>query len=184
MANSLAPGLLIAVPQLLDPNFHHAVILLIEHGSDGALGVIVNRPSPLELSDLLRKMGIAYAGDPDARVLFGGPVMPDSGLVIHTEGNEPGDSRPVTGSIYIGSSASVPQRIFALPRSRALFLLGHAGWSPGQLEREIEGGAWIPSPVNESLIFETERSEVWHGALRALGIDPRLLVRGDSDAAN
>lgn len=184
MANSLAPALLIAVPQLLDPNFHHSVILLIEHSSEGALGVIINRPSPLKMGDLLGKMGIAYAGDPDARVLFGGPVMPDSGMVIHAEGNESGDSKEITGSIYIGSSPNVPKRIFDKTRPRALFLLGHAGWSAGQLERELEGGAWIPSPVDDALVFNAEKGDVWHAALRALGIDPRLLVRGDSDAAN
>ena len=181
MADSLAPGLLIAVPHLLDPNFHRSVVLLIEHGEQGALGVVVNRPSKLKVGEVLEKLGVGYEGDPEARVLVGGPVQPESGMVIHAEGNAPGDSRPVTDSIFVGSSLAALGRLFNRQGTRALFLLGHAGWGAGQLEGEIEAGAWIPAPADEALIFGADRPGLWDRALREQGIDPRLLVRGDSD---
>jgi putative transcriptional regulator len=181
MVDSLAPALLIAVPQLLDPNFHHSVVLLIEHSDEGALGVVVNRFSTVKVGEVMENLGFEYGGDPEVTVLVGGPVQPESGMVIHAEGNEPADSRPVTDSIFVGSTLAALRRLFRGPRSRAIFLLGHAGWGAGQLEGEIEAGAWIPVPVSETLIFDADRPGLWERALREQGIDPRFLVRGDSD---
>src|SRR5206468_3072591 len=112
MGDVLAPGLLIAVPQLLDPNFHRSVVFLLEHNPEGALGVVINRPSNLRLRELFTKLGMAYGGDAHARVLVGGPVHPESGMVIHAEGNEAGDSHALTGSIFICRSPSSLGRLF------------------------------------------------------------------------
>jgi putative transcriptional regulator len=178
MPDSLAPGLLIAVPQLPDPNFHRSVVFLMEHDSTGALGVVVNRPSNLKIAELFQKLGLSYSGPPEARVLLGGPVQTEGGLVIHAEGNQAEDSRAITDTIYVCSSHDALGRLFERPESRALFLLGHAGWGAGQLEQEIEAGAWIHATVDDKLVFDVERYVVWDMSLRALGIDPATIVSG------
>jgi len=185
MPDSLAPGLLIAVPQLPDPNFHRSVVFLIEHDATGALGVVINRPSNLKIAELFVKLGLTYSGPPEARVLLGGPVQTEGGLVIHAEGNQADDSRSITDTIYICSSHDALSRLFERPASRALFMLGHAGWGAGQLENEVEAGVWIPAGVDDGLVFDLDRHAVWDMALRGLGIDPATLVSGgDSDAGS
>jgi putative transcriptional regulator len=178
MPDSLAPGLLIAVPQLPDPNFHRSVVFLMEHDESGALGVVVNRPSNLKIGELFIKLGLTYSGPPSARVLLGGPVQTEGGLVIHAEGNNAEDSRAITESIFVCSSHDALSRLFERPAARALFLLGHAGWGEGQLEREVEAGVWIPAAVDDALVFDIERHAVWDLALRGLGIDPATIVSG------
>ena len=182
MADCLAPGLLIAVPQLLDPNFSRSVVLLMEHGEDGAVGVIINRASDLSLRELFEKAGLGPCSDPTAPVLVGGPVHPDSGMVLHGLGEDSGDSRRLTDAIFLGTSPACLQRVFAGPRSRARFLLGFSSWAPGQLEHEIDTGSWVPAPPDAALVFDTDYPAVWERSLRQLGIDPRLLVQGGSDA--
>ena len=185
MPDSLAPGLLIAVPQLPDPNFHRSVVLLLEHDANGALGVVVNRPSNLRIGDLFDKMGLTYSGPAEARVLLGGPVQTEGGLVIHAEGDHALDSRAITDTIYVCSSHDALSRLFERPACRALFLLGHAGWGEGQLEREVEAGVWIPAAVDDAIVFDVERHAVWEMALRGLGIDPATIVAGgDPDAGS
>src|SRR5262245_45380732 len=112
MPDSLAPGLLIAVPQLPDPNFHRSVVLLLEPDASGALGVVVNRPSNLRIGELFVKMGLTYAGPPEARVLLGGPVQTEGGLVIHAEGDHAPGSRAITDTIYLCSSHDALSRLF------------------------------------------------------------------------
>jgi putative transcriptional regulator len=183
MPDSLAPGLLIAVPQLPDPNFHRSVVFLMEHDESGSLGVVVNRPSNMKIVELFDKLGLPYAGPPEARVLLGGPVQTEGGLVIHAEGNTAEDSRPITESIFVCSSHAALGRLFERPAARALFLLGHAGWAEGQLEREVEAGVWIPAAVDDALVFDVERHAIWDMALRGLGIDPATIIAGgDPDA--
>jgi putative transcriptional regulator len=80
---NLAPGLLLAMPQLLDPNFHRAVVLMIEHNEEGSFGLIVNRPSTMSVSALLVALDMTWRGDNGAVVWTGGPVMPTSGWVLH-----------------------------------------------------------------------------------------------------
>lgn len=183
MPDNLAPGLLIAVPQLPDPNFHRSVVFLMEHDETGSLGVVVNRPSNLKIIELFDKLGLTYSGPPEARVLLGGPVQTEGGLVIHAEGNLPEDSRAITESIFVCSSHEALSRLFERPAARALFLLGHAGWGEGQLEREVEAGVWIPAAVDDSLVFDVERPVVWEKALRRLGIDPATIIAGGDPEA-
>jgi putative transcriptional regulator len=182
MADQLAPGFLIAVPQLLDPNFARSVVLLMEHNDDGAVGVIINRPSTINLGEVFENAGLGPCNDPAARVLIGGPVQPDNGMVVHGLGDEAGDSRRLTDAIFVGTNKSCVHRVFDRPGARARFVLGFASWAPGQLEREIEMGSWVAGPPDAALVFDTDRPAVWDRALKQLGIDPLTLVGGDHEA--
>jgi len=179
MKDEIAPGFLIAVPQLLDRNFFHSVVFLIEHHEEGAFGVVINRPSEVKVQELLDNLGLkSSTTDAEARVMIGGPVQPDRCLVFHTEGCGPGDSRALTDSIFVSSTPNSLERLYSRPNPHAVWFAGYSGWGPGQLEKEIGEGAWIPASIDESIIFDVDRNTLWDRALRGIGIDPRFLVRG------
>lgn len=178
MAESLAPGFLIAVPQLQDPNFRMAVVLLLEQNEDGAMGIVVNQESPLRLSDLCRDHDMIYAGCPDKCVFNGGPVQPEQGLVLYGNEHEDPEGRRVFDGLHVSASKATLSRLCELESGRFQCYSGYAGWGPGQLEREIGEGSWIVTPCDTGLLFETRPDEVWSECLRANGIDPAALVPG------
>ena len=178
MSDSLAPGFLIAVPQLQDPNFRQSVVLLLEQGETGAMGVVVNRESPLLLKDLCRNHDIPYAGNPKKRVRMGGPVQPEQGLVIYGEENADSEGRPVVEGLHVSASTGTLTRLCNLAHSRFQCYTGYAGWAPGQLEREIGEGSWIIVPVDASLVIDYPAEQIWSRALYNNGLDPASIVPG------
>jgi len=179
MSEILARQFLISVPQLQDPNFHKTVVLLVEHGAEGALGVVINRPSDGRLKELLKDNGVTYQGPSDARVMVGGPVRPTQALLLHGEEDVEAESAAVGAGLRLSGSLAALRQVFSRPAPRARLYLGYAGWGPGQLEAEIEAGAWILAPVDPVLVFNAPSDEVWDLALRSLGIDPAVLLAPD-----
>lgn len=176
---SLAPGLLLAMPQLLDPNFVRSVVLMIDHGERGSFGLIVNQPSPIKANELLESLSLEWGGDPEAFVWSGGPVGRTTGWVLH----EPlaDDARPHTASVGPGLALSTSterlKTIAAAPPKRIRLLLGYAGWAPGQLAAEMARGSWIHAEPDPRLIFEAPPDEMWALALRSVGVmNPESLV--------
>ncbi|GAB4264492.1 MAG: YqgE/AlgH family protein [Deferrisomatales bacterium] len=166
---------LVAMPQLKDPNFEQTVVLLCEHGEDGALGVVVNRPTPLLLGQIYEGQGIEGTGGEDEPIHYGGPVQPEMGFVLH-EGGEYEGSLPVVGDLRLGTSLEILRDIAAHrgPR-RFLFFLGYAGWAPDQMEQEIARNDWLVVPADPELLFAVPAEKRWEEAIRILGIDPSLL---------
>lgn len=183
MPTNLAPNFLIAVPQLLDPNFRQSVVLLLQQTPEGALGVVVNRESPLRLEDLCRDQEIRYQGSAAKRVRFGGPVQPQQGLVLYGAEIEDPEGRIVVRGLQVSASTSTLSRLCSSGSARFHCYAGYAGWAPGQLEREIAEGSWIIAPADAALILDAAPDEIWEKALRANGIDPSLLVPGGSDVS-
>jgi putative transcriptional regulator len=179
----LAPGFIIAVPQLLDPNFRQSVVLLLEQGSEGAMGVIINRESPLLLRDLCRDHDIAYGAESDKYVRRGGPVRPDHGLVLFGREHDLPGAQPVIDGLQVSASRETLSRLCDMPHGRFHCYSGYAGWGPGQLEREISEGAWVISPADPALILDERPGRIWELSLRAIGIDPAALVAGGGGAA-
>jgi len=178
MADLLAPGFLIAVPQLLDPNFRQTVVLLLEKNDDGALGVVVNRESPLLLKELCDDHQISYSGDPDKRVRTGGPVQPEQGLVLYCGEHPDPEGREIQGGLCVSASRETLGRLCSQKRSRFHCYSGYAGWGPGQLEQEIGQGSWIVAPVDPKLVLDSSPEELWAKSLEGVGIDPSLIVPG------
>lgn len=176
MSEYLSRKFLISVPQLQDPNFRHSVVFLIEHGAEGALGLIINRVSNGRLGDLLTDNAVEYHGPAEASVMVGGPVRPTQALLLHAEEDLDAESMPVGDGLRLSGSVASLRRVYARPDPRARLYFGYSGWAPGQLEAEIEAGAWIVAPVDGSLIFDAPSEEVWERALRGLGIDPSVLL--------
>lgn len=180
--NSLAPGLLVAVPQLRDPNFRQSVVLLLQQSPEGTLGVVINRESPLLLKDLCRDHDIPYAGDPGKRVRQGGPVQPEQGLVIYGAEHEDPEGRSVVDDLHVSASTGTLTRLCTIPTSRFHCYAGYAGWGPGQLEREIQEGSWILRPVDARLVLDHSPEDVWTRSLKDIGLDPGAIVPGGVEA--
>lgn len=175
---SLKNQLLIAMPNLQDPNFARTVTYICEHGEHGAMGIVINRPTDLRLADVLQHMqiegGMGVAGE--QIVYLGGPVEEERGFVLHTH-TEPWDSTlAVNGEISITTSRDILE---AMARGEGpehtLVALGYAGWGAGQLEREMQQNAWLSGPVDQSILFELPADQRWEAAAGLLGVDLHLL---------
>ena len=175
----LSGSILIAMPGMGDPRFDKSVILICAHSDEGAMGLIVNKPSPeLSFSALLDHLNIARApAGRDILVHFGGPVERGRGFVLHSR-----DYAPGPGSMVVpgGLAMTATQDILAdLAQgggpSQALLALGYAGWGPGQLEGEIARNDWLTASAPQGLIFAAEDGAKWGLALRSMGIDPLSL---------
>jgi putative transcriptional regulator len=177
---NLAPGLLLAMPQLSDPNFSRAVILMIEHGDQGSFGLVINHPSPIKATELLDSLEMSWRGDDRAVVWAGGPVSPSTGWVLHEPvqlGNG-GGTIEITSTISLSTSPDRLRAIASAPPRNVRLLLGYSGWGPGQLAAEMASGAWLHTAADPSLVFETPPDQIWNSALRKLGVDPRDLFIG------
>jgi putative transcriptional regulator len=186
-STSLAPGLLLAMPQLMDPNFNRSVVLMVEHNEGGSFGLVVNQPSGIRALELLDGLGMPWRGDPDAVVWSGGPVSPSTGWVLH----EPLDALPAVGKLGDGATIEVTSRlslttspdalrlIAAAPPPNVRLLLGYSGWAPGQLAAEMSRGSWLHADVDASILFDGPPDQMWDRSVRSLGIaNPEALVQG------
>jgi len=171
---------LIAMPGLTDPHFFHTVTYLCQHNQDGALGIIINRPTGMTLKDILDQMNIPCALEEvlNTPIFAGGPVQQERGFVIHTACPERWDSSIVVAdNIILTSSRDV---LYAIADGRGpthyLIALGYAGWSKGQLEKEIGENAWLNTPSGEQILYHTPVSQRWNAAAGQLGIDINRLT--------
>lgn len=168
---------LAAMPQLKDPNFEQAVVLLCEHSADGALGLVVNRPTPFLLGQIYEGQEIAGTGHANQPILYGGPVQPEMGFVLY-QGREYEGSAAVVGGLRLSTSMEVLRDIAAeRGPERFLFALGYAGWAPDQLEAEIARNDWLVIPGDAELLFRCPPNQLWTATVRSLGIDPNLLTQ-------
>jgi putative transcriptional regulator len=171
----LAGRLLIAMPGIDDPRFERAVILMCAHSGEHAMGIAVNRPlDGMSLPDLLDKLGVdARARLPARPVLVGGPVERERGFVIHTDDfSAPQSTLAVGDGLALTATREVLEAI-ADPDKRprcAVLALGCAGWSPGQLEREIRDNIWLICEPDEGLIFDEDHDTKWERALAKIGV--------------
>lgn len=189
--SSLAQHLLCAVPQLQDPNFRRAVVLMLEHEEEGALGLVLNHELDTTMDDVAQSVGMTWMGPPRQVVRFGGPVEPMRGWILHDQEEWDPASRLVLPGIWLTTSLDPAREAgresLGGDHDQVLFMLGYAGWGSAQLEAEIAAGSWVAVPVRESIgptspgvtprwLLETRPADMWDGALRAIGVDPGRLV--------
>ena len=176
--SSIASALLVAMPQLGDPNFRRGVVQIVHHDEDGTFGLVVNRGAGVRTGDLCDTLEIEWRGDRDAEVGTGGPVQPETGWVLFGEGGPrdlPGAHRVAEG-IHFAGSVDALRSIGERPPERVRIFLGYAGWGPGQLEMELAQGAWLLVPTTPGVVFDGRGEPVWHRVLSELGVDPATLV--------
>lgn len=164
------------MPQLSDPNFSGTVVLMCEHDQEGALGLVVNRPTPFLLGQIYEGQGIEGDGGADTPIHYGGPVQPEMGFVLYEQGAEYEASMPVLGELRLGTALDILRDI-ARGRgpTRFLFFLGYAGWAADQLEQEVARNDWLVVPAATDILFQVPAEERWDKAIRLLGIDPSVL---------
>lgn len=171
---SLANHFLIAMPTLGDPNFSRTVTYICEHSDDGAMGIVINRPTDISLQDVFQEVGIAAEAPAWTQrpVHLGGPVQNNRGFVLHEPLGDWESMLAVTEDIGVSTSRDILMAI-AEHRgpARFLFALGYAGWAGGQLEQEIAQNAWLSGPATREILFETPAEERWLAAAKLLGID-------------
>jgi putative transcriptional regulator len=183
-ASHLANQFLIAMPGMVDPNFARSVIYLFEHTERGAMGLVVNRPTELDLATLFDKIELKLEIAPllEQPVYFGGPVQVERGFVLHEPIPNPSYSSSliIPGGLTMTTSKDVLEAL-AIGNGPRKFLmtLGYAGWSAGQLEEEITLNGWMNVPLSRQqmidIIFDTPSSQRYEKAMSHLGFDPSHL---------
>ncbi len=160
-----APCLLVASPALLDPNFLHSVVLIVEHDEEGALGLILNRPLPLALSQVSHEGGMDYHGSEEATAWRGGPVDPQRGILLVQGGLPEEEDTVVDLTHFVSHRKDLLEALLADPLGRYRLFLGYAGWSPGQLDQELEIGAWARRPLVSEWLMHPDPTGLWQAAL-------------------
>jgi len=152
---------LVASRQLLDPQFSKTVILLLEYERHGAMGLIINRPTELQLSKVFPDIE-QLQQLPDT-IYLGGPVAKNQLLLLIRTGNPPADSRHIFEDIYVSSSQEAIQQMIETPKSEQRFRVyaGYAGWGPGQLDHEIVRGGWHVLQADVEIVFDKVAPEIW-----------------------
>lgn len=168
----MEPGLLVASPQMRDPNFERAVVLLVQHTAQGALGLVINRAARVRVGEVVQHLDMPGTAEPLQRpALWGGPVERGAGFVLY-KGLAPEGWK--AGGVAVSPSR---ERLAALVGAGAEFhlCLGYAGWGPGQLDRELTEGSWVFVDAAAELVFETPLAERYDRALALLGVPAGLL---------
>ena len=166
-AYTLAAGkLLIAEPFLSDGNFFRTVILLCEHGEGGTVGFVLNRPTDIRMEMLFPDSHVG-----DLPVYQGGPVQLDTLCMLHRAPASVSGHEVIEGIWWGGSFMQLEEEVVEGKASRndMQFYLGYSGWSAGQLEMEMESGAWLVGDATEELLFDTPREDLWRKSLESLG---------------
>ena len=175
---SLAPRLLLSMPQLCDPDFKETVVLLCEHDQQGSFGLVLNRQTKTPVSSVVRFTPPIEA-DGGLQLWVGGPVEPERGWILLGEKPPEVDSVEVAEGLYLSSSPELLRSLLENQQlGRVRLLTGYAGWGAGQLDAELSASAWLITGVELDLIFDTPAGEMWETAIRRLGADPSLLQMG------
>ncbi|KPP86702.1 MAG: putative transcriptional regulator [Rhodobacteraceae bacterium HLUCCO07] len=175
----LTGTLLIAMPGMGDPRFDKSVVFVCAHSDEGAMGLIVNKPTDdLRLSALVEQLELGDGGCArDLPVYFGGPVEHGRGFVLHSgDYTSPISTLRVNDDFALTATLDILEELAAgRGPMRAIMALGYAGWGPGQLESEILANGWLTAEAGADLVFDTADARKWSAALRTLGVDPLSL---------
>lgn len=174
---SLRDHFLIAMPGLNDSSFAHTVTYICEHSDKGAMGVVINTATPMQLKEIFAQMELNDLSQEGEQIIMaGGPVQPERGFVLHPSDSKWQSTLEVSPDISLTASRDI---IIALAEGRGprqfLITLGYAGWGEGQLEAEIASNSWLTVPADKTIIFDTPFEHRWTAAAQALGIDVNLI---------
>lgn len=174
---SLRDHFLIAMPGLNDSSFAHTVTYICEHSDKGAMGLVINTATPMQLREIFAQMELQDLADiGDQIVMSGGPVQQERGFVLHPHGSQWQSTLEVSPDISLTASRDI---IAALAEGQGpreyLIALGYAGWGEGQLEAEIAANSWLTVPASRDIIFDTPFEQRWAAAAQVLGIDLNLI---------
>ena len=175
---NLGGQLLVAAPPLVDPNFRRTVVLVAEHSEEGAMGIVLNRPTETTVGEAVPALaGVIDPGDP---VFHGGPVTPEGAIVL-AEFEDPGRAAaPVAGHVgFVRADEDLGELAGAVRRARVY--AGHAGWGPGQLDAELADEGWIVTPHEAEDLFSDAAEQLWSRVLERKGGSFALVARMPPD---
>ncbi len=179
----LADHFLIAMPSMLDPVFGGTVVYICEHNENGALGMIINRPTDMTMDVLFERLDLSLEITPHDQVmpqvpvLFGGPVQVERGFVLHAPSADYNSSLTVSDDVSLTTPRDVLEAAAQGNGPRRLVVtLGCAGWSAGQLEDEILRNGWLTVRADPAILFDMPSAERFTAAMNLLGIDPTMLT--------
>ena len=158
-----------------DAFFSKSIIYICEHNHQGAMGLIINKKlGEKKLDSQLLKL---FQGNATYKLLknkiyFGGPVLIENGIVLHQSSNKSQESIPISDSISITNNQKVLDTLIEKSGLAFKIMLGHAGWSKGQLENEIENGDWFLQKTKTDFVFNMSYDKMWFNAIESLGLDP------------
>ncbi len=185
---NLTNHLIIAMPGLADPMFEKSVSFICQHTDKGAMGLTINRPLEVTFADLLKQLDIPLKNDTlssrfaSTPVFLGGPVETEHGFVLHSSKHASdswGQSLKINDDLSLSSSRDILNAIASGEGpDRFLVALGYAGWSEGQIEREMQENSWLNVPADNEILFNTPYEQRWESAAMKLGIDIHL-ISGD-----
>lgn len=182
---NLSHHFLVSMPQMQDPYFRHSVIYILDHGVQGAFGVVINSPLEMNIESLLSQLDIDVSDDPSgkAQVLQGGPVDEEHGLVLHGHGPKFKSTHEFDHGISLSSSLDALESIAQgqMPTD-FLIVLGHSGWATGQLEMEIADNAWLTCEANADVLFKTPAHERRQAVAKLIGVDISNVVGHSGNA--
>jgi putative transcriptional regulator len=173
---SLRDNFLIAMPAMGDPNFNATVTFICKHDSDGALGIVINRPMDMLLKEVFSQLALPQGEEESLAgqqaVLSGGPVQPDRGFVLHRSEIDFESTFNPESEIKVTASQDILASIARGHGPEPAFVaLGYAGWGAGQLESELAANAWLSAPADPSIVFDTPYEQRWSAAASLLGVD-------------
>jgi putative transcriptional regulator len=170
---SLKGRLLLATPALFDPNFRRTVVLVGEHGEEGAMGLVLNRAADVTVGEAVPPLA-AFAGE-DSRLYVGGPVQPEAVLVLAEFDDPSAAASIVVGDVGFASSEGDLEELGSAVRRTRVFA-GYAGWGPGQLEAELEEESWLVEPAEGVDLFPEPGDDLFGSVLRRKGGTYRVLA--------
>ena len=184
---TLEGQLLLAMPVMTDKRFARSVIYMCAHSKEGAMGLIINhRAENITFPDLLERLGITPRGSRDSiasdllnrEVHSGGPVETGRGFVLHSADYHANDSTlEIAGGISLTATIDILKAMASgHGPHHSILALGYAGWSPGQLESEIQANGWLNCPADPDIVFETDLELKYEKALAKIGVNPSFLV--------
>lgn len=166
------------MPQLVDSNFRRSVILMLEHGESGSMGLVINRGAPLTLGELAKNQSLSI--DPtrvNQPVFMGGPVEPHRGFVLH-DAEHVTEKHEVVPGLYLSLTLDTLGPLLKSPSAHVRFCLGYAGWGPNQLETELASGSWLYAEASARPVLEGDPGLLWDSTLKSMGVDPAMLMKG------
>ncbi len=169
---------LIAMPNMLDPNFAGTLTYVCDHGEQGALGVVINRPIELNLDALFSQIGLNLEDEHlrQEPVFYGGPVQAERGFVLHRPVGEWSSTLSVNDRVGLTTSKDILEATARQEGPKEILVtLGYSGWGPGQLEDEIKQNAWLTVEADPEVIFSLPPAERLNAAMHLLGIDLSML---------
>jgi putative transcriptional regulator len=180
---NLTGHLLIAMPGMTDPFFSKSVTFICTHNQDGAMGVMINRPTDLSYETLFEKIKVDLAQSElaDNTVLYGGPVQPERGFVLHEHSGEWDSTLSIAENTALTTSKDILESVaIGTGPKKMLLALGYAGWTAGQLEQEIAANSWLSVQAKDGetlhkILFECKAEDKLNASLALLGVNPAML---------